>query len=155
MDTTTSERRRVRDQRQCNVELFSPIQEIEQHCAGSVLYRQGDLPRGCYVVHSGCLELTSGDATRTVRLCRSGELVGLEAVICGKAHDFTAVATEDANVGFISRERLLGYLRSNTANCFPILELLSNSVNRTYQSVRTSGSEGARTPSATTQAEIR
>jgi CRP-like cAMP-binding protein len=121
------------------LDILSAIERRESRKPGVVLFRQGEPPNGCYVIHQGQIQLsamTPGGLRHDVRTATAGDVIGLEAVICGKGHDATAETLTNCTIGFLESGVLLAYLRANTAHCFPVLQLLSDNLNSTYQSAR-------------------
>lgn len=133
------------------VDLFSPIQQVQNFAAGTTLYRQGETPTGCFIIRRGqvALSVSVAGSDQLVHSAKAGELLALETVISAKPHETTASTCTDCELGFLEREQLLAYLQANTSNCFPVLQLLSDHLNSTYQSVR-SINTGARKRSALT-----
>jgi CRP-like cAMP-binding protein len=72
-----------------------------------VLFRQGELPRGLYVLFAGSAILTmaSLEGETVVRLSVSaGSLLGLPAFIGNQPYSLTAQVLKGAELGFVNRE---------------------------------------------------
>jgi CRP/FNR family transcriptional regulator len=108
---------------------------------GTILFDEGEQPRGIYIVHSGSIDLLfrlrTGDQKR-LRAGGPGEILGLSAVVSGRSHDYTARVRTACELGFIDRETFLGALDSSPAMWFNVLRLLSRDVNASYDSLRES-----------------
>jgi CRP-like cAMP-binding protein len=112
---------------------------LQHRPAGTILFNEGDAPRGVYVIHSGTMELLmrarNGGWTR-IRSAAVGEMLGLESVIAHRPHDSTARATTSCDLGFIEREPLLRLLDESPGVWLNVLRLLSQDVNKSYDSLR-------------------
>lgn len=89
---------------------------------GSILYAEGEEPRGVFLLCNGAVKLsvTAGDGKRLItRLLRGGEILGLSSVLTGNVYKATAETTEPTAVNFIRREdfvRILANDRGLSAN---------------------------------------
>lgn len=65
-----------------------------------VLYREGDLGRGLYIVRRGMVRIVKsvGDVRRTLAVASVGELFGEVSLISGEPHDATIEAVMDADL---------------------------------------------------------
>jgi len=112
---------------------------LQHRPAGTILFNEGDQPRGIYLVHSGTVELLmrarNGDWKR-MRTAFAGEIIGLESVVSRRPHDATARAITSCELGFIERESFLRVLDESPAIWFSVLRLLSQGVNASYDSLR-------------------
>jgi CRP-like cAMP-binding protein len=112
---------------------------LQHRPAGTVLFKEGDPPRGIYLIHSGTMELLmrarNGD-WRRIRSASAGEILGLESVVSRRPHDATARAVTRCDLGFIERESFLRVLDESPAIWFSVLRLLSQGVNASYVSLR-------------------
>jgi CRP-like cAMP-binding protein len=112
---------------------------LQHRPAGTVLFNEGDPPRGTHLIHSGTIELLmrarNGDWKR-LRSASPGEILGLESVVSRRPHDATARAITSCELGFIEREAFLRMLDESPAIWFSVLRLLSQGVNTSYDSLR-------------------
>lgn len=79
----------------------------------SVLFSEGESPRGIYVVCHGAVKLSmaSGDGkTLIVHVAHPGECLGLSSVISGHEYHTTAETLEPTQVKFVKREDFLHFL---------------------------------------------
>jgi CRP-like cAMP-binding protein len=121
------------------VTSLSERETLQHRPAGTVLFNEGDQPRGTYLIHSGTIELLmrarNGDWKR-MRSASSGEILGLESVVSRRPHDATARAITSCELGFIERESFLRVLDESPAIWFSVLRLLSQGVDASYDSLR-------------------
>src|SRR6185436_16693253 len=84
--------------------------------AGSVLFNQGDLSDGLYVITAGIVRiyLASGDGREaTINLAEEGEVIGEMSLLDGLPRSAGAAALTDARLVFIPRQPFLALLESS------------------------------------------
>jgi CRP/FNR family cyclic AMP-dependent transcriptional regulator len=121
------------------VTSLSERETLQHRPAGTVLFNEGDPPRGIYLIHSGTIELLMRARKgnwRQVRSASPGEILGLESVVSRRAHDATARAITSCDLGFIERESFLRVLDESPEIWFSVLRLLSKGVDASYDSLR-------------------
>ena len=97
----------------------------------SLLFKQGEKPKGVYLVESGSialmLKLVRG---RTVyeRNVGKGSVLGLPASVNDTAYSLTAKALCDVDVAFVPRENLIAEMDRNISLAIEILRVLSQEV---------------------------
>ena len=126
--------------RRPSADAYLTEREMLQHRpAGTVLFNEGDLPRGIYLIHSGTVELLmrarNGDWKR-MRTTSAGDILGLESIVALRPNDATARTITPCDLGFIERESFLRVLDESPAIWFSVLRLLSQGVNASYDSLR-------------------
>ena len=126
--------------RRPSADAYLTEREMLQHRpAGTILFNEGDLPRGIYLIHSGTVELLmrarNGDLKR-MRTTSAGDILGLESVVALRPNDATARTITPCDLGFIERESFLRVLDESPAIWFSVLRLLSQGVNASYDSLR-------------------
>lgn len=81
---------------------------------GELVYRQGELATGAYIVTSGRIKLTAtsshGKAV-IVRVVNSGGIIGLSAALTAGRNDTSAETLEPARVSYINAESLYDLMR--------------------------------------------
>lgn len=95
-----------------------------------VLFRQGDAPRGVFIVREGQVTLAMQTATETAMNTRvgPGSVLGLPAVIGGQPYSLTAVAESGAVLSFAPKEDFVALMGSKPAMSFHILQLLAQEI---------------------------
>ena len=100
----------------------SPISELrgldnlkvsKYHPRGSVLFVEGQRPRGVYVLCEGRAKVSIASAdgkTLVLRIAHAGELLGINATLTGQPYGATAETLEHCRIDFIAREHLLKLL---------------------------------------------
>lgn len=112
--------------------------DLQRLAANTVLFHEGEIPAGVYILHSGQVDLVHErtDGAERGHTPRAGEILGLSAVISGRAHLSTAVAGTLCEVGFIGREEFRSLIDDNPAIWFRVLRQLSQDVNESYDVIR-------------------
>ncbi|HYR29270.1 MAG TPA: cyclic nucleotide-binding domain-containing protein [Thermoanaerobaculia bacterium] len=108
--------------------------------AGQTLFREGETPRGVYVLHSGTVDLlfsARDGSAKPLREAQPGQILGLSCVVTQRPHDCTATAAEPCEVAFIERDDFLRALDDSPAVWFSVLRVLSSEVNAVYDDIRT------------------
>jgi CRP/FNR family transcriptional regulator len=118
---------------------LSECETLQHRPAGTILFAEGDQPRGIYLIHSGTIELLmrarNGEWKR-MRAASTGEILALESVVSRRPHDATARAITPCALGFIERDSFLRVIDKSPAIWFSVLRLLSQGVNASYDSLR-------------------
>lgn len=77
---------------------------------GALLFVEGQVPRGAYVLCSGKAKLSTTSREGKVlilRIAEAGEVLGLSAVITGQPFEITAETTGPCQVNFLERQALI------------------------------------------------
>lgn len=118
---------------------LSDREKFIRYRKGETLFREGELPRGIYILHSGIIELlfsAKNGQTKPLRGVRPGQILGLSCVVTNRLHDCTATAIEPCEVAFIERDDFLEILDESPAVWFNVLRMLSRDVNAVYNDMR-------------------
>ena len=119
---------------------LSRLEKSEGWLAGSVMYREGERPRGVYITHAGEIDqlfsARNGQA-KPLLIAGPGRILGLSCVVGGKPHHCSATARTPAVTGFIERERFTALLDDQPALWWSILQMLSADINTCYDCMRT------------------
>jgi CRP/FNR family transcriptional regulator, cyclic AMP receptor protein len=95
---------------------------------GAVIFRQGDASSGeAYLVHEGTVEVRKrvGDAERTLRRLRKGDILGEVALFRDAAHSATAVATDEVTLLVISDDQLEQMVRTSPSLALALIRQLA------------------------------
>lgn len=102
--------------------------------ARTILFVEKEQARGVFMLCDGEVKLSIGNRAGKVLIlgiAEPGEILGLSAVIMGKAHEVTAQTVSRCGVVFISREVILRFFRSHP----DALQLVIGHLARSYESV--------------------
>lgn len=120
-------------------ESFKEISVISFFPQGTLLFIEGQDPKGVFVLCSGRAKLTisSGNGKSLMRVAEAGEILGLGATISGRPYEVSAEMMDGGQVNFIKREKFIEFLRNNVEASLKMAQLLSHDYYRVYDQVRT------------------
>jgi len=110
------------------LQAFESIKYATAYPRGAVLFVQGQLPRGIFVLCKGSAKLainSPSGTTAIVKVAEPGEVLGLSATISGKPHEVTAETIDPCQVNFVKRDDFLRFLKDDVEACFKVAEQLS------------------------------
>ena len=110
------------------LQAFENIKYATAYPEGAVLFVEGQMPRGIFVLCKGSAKLSiNSPSGRTVivKLAEPGEVLGLSATISGKPYEVTAETIDPCQVNFVKREDFLHFLKDDVEACFKVAEQLS------------------------------
>ena len=114
--------------------------EVRQHrAAGEMLFSEGQIPDGVYVLHAGDVELVFAPRAgepKPLRVVNPGRILGLSSVVMQHPHDCSAIARTECEIGFVEREEFLRSLEKTPAIWLSVLRMLSSDVNAVYHDMR-------------------
>lgn len=126
----------------------SPISEVrgldnvkvsKYYPRGSVLFVEGQQPRGVYVLCEGRAKVSiasSEGKTLVLRIAQSGDLMGIIATLTGQPYGATAETLERCRIDFISRADLLKLLERDKKAYLGVAQSLSNKLTRLVEHTR-------------------
>lgn len=124
------------------VEAFEAIQVTTRYPAGSVLFVEGETPRGPFVLLSGRVKLSIGSESGKVMIlsiARPGEILGLHAVVSHAVFQATAQTIEPCKVSFVRSDELLRFLGEHPQASLEAARQLSSSYQEACGQLRAIG----------------
>ena len=85
--------------------------------AGAILFVEGQLPRGIFVLCSGRVKLSTASRDGKVlilKFAEAGETLGLSAVISGMNYEMTAETATPCQLNYVDRKNLMSLLEENS-----------------------------------------
>lgn len=113
---------------------------------GTILFVEGQEPRGAFILCNGRVKLTANSAdgrSLILRIADSGEVIGLPATISGRPYELTAEALEPIQANFIPRHEFLHFLREHGEAALRTAEMLCHIYHATHQEVKYLGLSGS------------
>lgn len=110
--------------------------------AGSILFSEGQQPRGIYILCHGRAKLTTASSEGKMLITHvagEGEVLGISSAISGKAYKSTAETVEPSQVNFVKRDDFLKFLHENGDACFQAAQQLSEECQTAENHVRSLG----------------
>ena len=98
------------------------------YARGSVLFVEGQPPRGVFVLCEGRAKVSIASAdgkTLLMRIAQPGDILGLNATLMGQQYGATVVTLERCRIDFISREALLKLLHRDKRAYLDVAQVLS------------------------------
>ena len=127
---------------------FQKMKFTSLYPTGAVLFVEGQVPRGVYMLCKGRVKLTMaspGGKTVIVRVVEAGELLGLHSTISGDFHEVTAETLQPCQVDFVRRDDFMKLLHEHGDASINAMRQFSNYYRGACHQIRYLGL----TPSAT------
>src|SRR5215468_4304642 len=121
---------------------LNEIKSTAVYPKGAMLFIEGQMPRGVFVLCSGKVKLsTTSREGKTIitKVAEAGDVLGLNAVISNRPYEVTAEMMEPGQANFIPRESLLQFLRDHGEVALRVAEQLSWNYYTAYEEIRTLG----------------
>ncbi len=95
-----------------------------------ILFRQGDAPKGVFILSKGVARLTTrsdGDAVLSVQAA-PGSLLGVPAVVGAKPYSLTAEALPGAGISMLSCDEFVHLMHTEPNLSFRVLQVLAEEI---------------------------
>ena len=118
---------------------FANIEQVERWPAGEIVFREGEQPRGIFVLYSGTVDLVFSGRNglkKSLRQALPGEVLGLSDAVSNSPHDCTATTHTGAKIGFIPIASLRSRLEDTPSLWLNIAQLLSADLGTCWASMR-------------------
>lgn len=109
---------------------------------GSLLFVEGEDPRGVFILCSGRAKLTTSSTegkTLIVKIAEPGEVLGASATILGKPYEVSAETIEPSQLNFIKRDDFLKFLGTHAEACMHTAQQLSEKYHSAQREIRSLG----------------
>ena len=109
---------------------------------GAVIFVEGQVPHGVYVLCQGRVKLTTTSRdgkTLIMRIVQPGEILGLQSMVTGKPYELTVETLQASQLAFISRASFLRFVKEHADACLHVTQQLSNECQSAYEMVRSIG----------------
>jgi CRP/FNR family transcriptional regulator, cyclic AMP receptor protein len=110
------------------LQVLENIKYVAAYPQGAVLFVEGQMPRGIFVLCKGTVKLSidsPGGRTMIVERAKPGEVLGLSATISGEPYEVTAETIDLCQVNFVKRDDFLRFLKDDVEACIKVAEQLS------------------------------
>ncbi len=124
------------------LQAFEDIKFATAYPQGAVLFVEGQMPRGIFVICKGTVKLSINSPsgrTMIVKLAEPGEVLGLSATISGKPYEVTAETIDPCQINFVKRDDFLRFLKDDVEACFKVAEQLGEKYHNACKEVRALG----------------
>ncbi len=123
-------------------EKLTEIKSTAVYPKSAMLFIEGQLPRGVFVLCTGKAKLSTSSSdgkTIILKISEPGDVLGLSATISNKPYEVTAEMMEPGQANFIERDAFLSFLREHGEAALRVAEQLSRNYHAAYEEVRTLG----------------
>ncbi|HEX2832830.1 MAG TPA: Crp/Fnr family transcriptional regulator [Thermoanaerobaculia bacterium] len=124
------------------VEALDSVKFTGLYPKGSLLFVEGEEPRGVFILCSGRAKLTTSSTegkTLIVKIAEPGEVLGASATILGKPYEVSAETIEPSQLNFIKRDDFLKYLNTHAEACLHTAQQLSEKYHSAQREIRSLG----------------
>jgi len=121
---------------------LNEIKSTAVYPKGAMLFIEGQLPRGVFVLCTGKVKLsTTSREGKTIitKLSDPGDVLGLNAVISNRPYEVTAEMMEPGQANFIPRDSLMLFLKDYPEASARVALQLSRNYFVAYEEIRTLG----------------
>jgi len=131
----------------CNLSVqpgqrLNEIKSTAVYPKGAMLFIEGQMPRGVFVLCSGKVKLsTTSREGKTIitKISDAGDVLGLNAVISNVPYEVTAEMMEPGQANFIPRDSLHLFVKDFPEVAMRVAEQLSRNYFTAYEEIRTLG----------------
>ncbi len=120
------------------LKLLSGASHLSTYPGGAILFVEGQMPRGAFVLCSGKAKLSTTSREGKVlilKIAEAGEVLGLSAVIAGEPFELTAETAGPCQVNFVEREALTRLMEKNGELGLHASQALSREFQSAYRDI--------------------
>jgi CRP/FNR family cyclic AMP-dependent transcriptional regulator len=118
--------------------LLTAASHLSTYPGGAVLFVEGQMPRGAFVLCSGKAKLSTTSREGKVlilKIAEAGEVLGLSAVIAGEPFELTAETAGPCQINFVEREALIRLMEKNGELGLHASQALSREFQSAYRDI--------------------
>lgn len=123
------------------LESLTRVKQTRRFPKGAVIFAQGDLPSGIYVLLKGQAQLSLNpkpDKKHIFRPVEPNEILGLTETIANLPYGMNAETLAPCLFEFIERRQFIDFLYDEPRVCFHLAELLGLNLQKSYALLRSS-----------------
>lgn len=127
---------------QSSLEALDRIKHASCFPEGSIVFLEGQAPRGVYIVCQGRVKLltTNSDGkTLILKIAQPGEILGLHSAVTGQPHELTVETLQPSQLAFIRREDFVRFLSEHGDACLRAAQHLARDCQSAYDVIRSIG----------------
>jgi CRP/FNR family cyclic AMP-dependent transcriptional regulator len=120
------------------LKMLSAVSHLSTYPGGAVLFVEGQMPRGAFVLCSGKAKLSTTSREGKVlilKIAEAGEVLGMSAVISGEPFELTAETAGPCQVNFVDREALMRLMEKNGEFGLHASQALSREFQSAYRDI--------------------
>ena len=141
-DCTVRAERLFCNMSQDSIESLDSVKFTGVYPKGSLLFVEGEQPRGVFILCSGRAKLTTSSTegkTLIVKVAEPGEVLGASSTILGRPYEVSAETIEPAQLNFIKRDDFIKLLNANAEACMHTAQQLSEKYHSAQREIRSLG----------------
>jgi len=126
-----------------SVEALSQIKHAAAFPEDSVIFMEGQIPRGVFMLCYGQAKLSTishDGKTLILRIAKPGEVLGLDAVVTRKAYALTAETMQPCLLNFVDCDDFVRFLKEHADACLRAAQDIAGYCHDAYAAVRSIGS---------------
>jgi CRP/FNR family cyclic AMP-dependent transcriptional regulator len=120
------------------LKMLSAASHLSTYPGNAVLFVEGQMPRGAFVLCSGKAKLSTTSREGKVlilKIAEAGEVLGLSAVISGQPFELTAETAGPCQVNFVERDALMRLMEKNGEFGLHASQALSREFQSAYRDI--------------------
>jgi len=120
------------------LKLLSAASHLSTYPGSAVLFVEGQMPRGAFVLCSGKAKLSTTSREGKVlilKIAEAGEVLGLSAVIAGEPFELTAETAGPCQINYVEREALIRLMEKNGELGLHASQALSREFQSAYRDI--------------------
>lgn len=124
------------------LQAFDSIKYAAAYPGGALLFNEGQMPRGVYLLCRGQVKLsiTAADGKALIlRIAEPGEVLGLHATVSGTPYEMSGETLHPCQINFIKRDDFLKFLREHGDACLQAARHLSDDCQSAFEQIRALG----------------
>ena len=140
--TTCTHRHNFCDMKPDALATLDRIKFTAMYPKGSLLFVEGERPRGVFVLCSGKVKLTTSSTegrTLIVRIVSAGEVLGASAVLLAKNFEMSAETIEPCQVNFVRTEEFMAWIQNDRDAMMSVARQLSGDYYAAQREIRAFG----------------
>jgi CRP/FNR family cyclic AMP-dependent transcriptional regulator len=125
-----------------SVEALSQIKHAATFPEDSVIFMEGQTPRGVFMLCQGQVKLSTtsrNGKTLILRIAKPGEVLGLDAVVTGRPYQLIAETMQPCLLNFVNRDDFLRFLKEHGDACLRAANQTGGYCHDAYDVVRSIG----------------
>ena len=123
-----------------DLQAFESLTHSIAYAEDTVLFAEGQLPRGVFVLCRGRVKLSlcsRSGKTLIMKVVEPGEILGLSAAIRGNPYPVTAETLDPSQLKFVRRDDFLLFLREHSEACLRVAQQLGEKYMSACREMRT------------------
>jgi CRP/FNR family transcriptional regulator, cyclic AMP receptor protein len=124
------------------VDALDAITFTSVYPKGSVLFAEGERPRGVFIICSGRVKLMTSSSegkTLILRIAEPGEVLGLSSAVADRAYEVSAETLEPCQINAVRRDDFVRFITEHVEACMHSAEQLSSAYNSAQKEIRNLG----------------